>query len=364
MYNPTGQGAKRRLTPKGLLAVIALLAVVAAAGIFGLTRIKGSPAASLTKLPFGASSEYGFTSSGMLYIEGSTLTYASLKGEKLWEMPVSETCRIAAGDTYAVLYTDTAVQAVGTDGAALFPSQEFSGTVLSVRCGKNYIAVLKSEESGAKLIYLYDLTGARTDRLELKSNALLDYGFEPSRDTLWTLMVNTNGSTPVSTVSTYNAANHSDTGAMTKEGELFERVRFLGGKTYAAGTNHLFSYTSTGKEEASRLIYGWRVLDETGSTKTPTFLLALRQNGSAASTAAKLLTLESEKEYQFRLSASALGAFFKGESVLAVEAGALATYDLKGKLAGRTQVELVLQEAWKEGSRIIVRSGNELYLVP
>ena len=365
MYNTNGQRSRRRLTPKGLAVILGLLAVLVAAAVFGLTRIEGSPAAALTKLPFGASAEYGFTSGGMLYIEGSTLYYSSLKGEKLWEMSLTgEGYRIESGSSFAVLYTDTAMQAIGTDGAALFPSQEFSGRVLSVRCGKNYIATLKSEENGSKLIYLYDLSGVRVDRLELKGNALLDYGFDADKDVLWTLMVNANGSTPVSTISTYNVANRSDTGAMTKEGEIFEAVRFSGGKTYAAGTNHLFAYSETGKEEVSRLIYGWRVLDQTASSKAPAFLLAVRQSGASASTAAKIITLDSEKEYQFRLPAGTLGAFFREEKVLVVEPGRILTYDLKGKQTGQTTVDVVLQEAWKEGSRLIVRSGEELYLIP
>lgn len=363
MYHINGQGAKKRLSPKGLAVILALCAILAAGAIFGLTRIEGSPATALNRLPFSASSEYGFLSSGMLYIEGSTLSFSNFKNEKLWEMPLADACRIETGEDFAILYTDTAMQAIGADGAPLFPSQEFSGQVLSVRAGKNHIAVLKSEENGTRLLYLYDLSGTRVDRLELKGNSLLDYGFQSGRDVLWTLMVNTNGSTPVSTVSTYNVANRSDTGAMTKEGEIFEQVSFGSGRTFAAGTNHLVAYSETGKEEISRLIYGWKLLDRTDS-KTPTFLLAVRQSGASASTAAKLITLESEKEYQFRLPAGTLGAFCRGDKVIVAEAGRILTYDLKGAKTGEMTVDVVLQEAWKEGERILLRSGEELYLLP
>ncbi len=355
---------KRRLSVRGLAVLLMLFAVLAAAVIFGLSRIKGSPADRLTELPFASGAEYGFTDKGIMTIGGDRLIYCTLSGEVEWELPLTISgCRLAAGGNYAVLYTNTVVQAISESGAALFPSLEFSGKVISVRCGAKVIAVLKEEDDSSRFIYLYDLAGTRLDRLELKTNTLLNYGFDDTRGFLWTLMVNTEASLPVCTVSTYNVATHSDTGAMTKEGQLIERVYFSDSKTYACGTNHLIVYGSTGKEESSALIYGWKVLDFLPG-KPPMALLALRQESSAVSVAAKVLSLDSGTEYRFRLPANTLGTYFYSGKVLVVLPAKLVYYSQKGEYLNETPLSETADGVTLQKGRIVVKSGEKLFLLP
>ncbi len=355
---------KRRLSVRGLVALLLLLAVLAAAVIFGVTRIKGSPADSMIELPFSSGAEYGITDKGIMTIGGEKLIYSNLTGEVEWEVPLTISgCRLSTGGKYAVLYTDTVVQAVSGSGATLFPSLEFSGRVLSVRCGADVIAVLKEEDDSSRFIYLYDLAGSRLDRLELKSNALLNYGFDDSRGLLWTLMVNTEASVPVCTVGTYNVATHSDTGAMTNEGQLIERVYFSDSKTYVCGTNHLIVYGSTGKEESTTLIYGWRTLDFLPG-KSPMAILSMRQESSAVSFAAKVLDIASGKEYGFRLPANTLGAFFYDGKVLVVLPSKLVYYSQKGEYLSEIPLSETADGAELIKGRVLLTSGDKLFLLP
>lgn len=353
----------RKRKPKVLLIVIALAAVALAAGLC-LLLFGGKSGAGLTELPVSSGAEYGFTEKGMLAIEGNMMYYIDLKGEKQWEVPLTdENCRIATSADFCVLYTDNVVQAMNTGGEALFPSIEFSGRVLSVRCGSGFIAVLKEENDGSRYIYIYDAKGTRTDKLELKHNAMLDYGFDEERGNLYTLMVNTDSSLPVCTVSTYNVASGSDTGAMTKEGQVIERVYFGGGKTYAVGTNHLTTFTSTGKEEKATLIYGWRVMDFQASG-TPIALLCVRQETrTAATVAAKLLYAESGAEYGFRLNPNTIGAYFMDGKVLVVQSAKLSYYDLKGNFLSETALDFTVDEVEDMGSKLVLKSGEKLYLM-
>ena len=355
---------KRRLSVRGLAVLLLLFAVLLAAVIFGLTRIKGSPKDRLIELPFAAGAEYGFTDKGIMTINGEKLLYCAPDGEVEWELPLTISgCRLATGANYAVLYTQNVVQAISESGTVLFPSLEFSGRVLSVRCGAKVIAVLKEEDDASRFIYLYDLAGTRLDRLELKSNTLLNYGFDDSRGFLWTLMVNTEASLPVCTVSTYNVATHSDTGAMTKEGQLIERVYFSDSRTYACGTNHLIVYGSTGKEESSALIYGWKVLDFLPG-KPPMALLALRQESNAVSVAAKVLSVDSGTEYKFRLPANTLGAYFYSGKVLVVLPAKLVYYSLKGEYLSETALTETANGATLQKGRVVIRCGDRLFLLP
>jgi len=355
---------KRRLSVRGLVLLLLLFAVLCAAVVFGITRIKGSPADKLTELPFASGAEYGFTDKGIMTIEGDKLVYYTLSGESEWELPLTISgCSLAAGADYAVLYTETVIQAIDSEGSALFPSLEFSGKVISVRCGATDIAVLKEEDDSTRYIYIYDLTGARLDKLELKTNTLINYGFDDDRGCLWTLMVNTEASVPVCTVSTYNVSTHSDTGAMTKEGQLFERVYFSDSKTYACGTNNLIVYGSTGKEESSTLIYGWKVLDFL-SGQSPMALLCVRQDTATASAAAKVLTIDTGAEYGFRLPANTLGTYFYSGKVLVVLPAKLMYYSQKGEYLSETALSVTADGSVEMKGHILIKSGDALYMLP
>jgi hypothetical protein len=360
----TSRRKKRRLSVRGLAVLLMLFAVLVAAVVFGLSRIKGSPKDRLIELPFAAGAEYGFTDRGIMTIGGEKLIYCTQNGEMEWELPLTiASCKLATGGNYAVLYTQNVVQAISESGAALFPSLEFSGRVLSVRCGEKVIAVLKEEDDASRFIYLYDLAGTRLDKLELKTNTLLNYGFDDSRGFLWTLMINTEASLPVCTVSTYNVDTHSDTGAMTKEGQLIERVYFSDSKTYACGTNHLIVYGSTGKEESSALIYGWKVLDFLPG-KAPMALLALRQESNAVSVAAKVLSIDSGEEYKFRLPANTLGAYFYSGKIAIVLPNKLVYYSLKGEYLSETLLLETANAAALQKGRIVLTCGDKLFLLP
>ena len=362
---PHFQTGRRRLNSRGVVLLFVLVAIAAAAVVLGITMLAGSPASDPVLLPFSSSSAFGFTDNGIMAVTGDTLTFCTMRGESRWEVPLANAgCNLSTGGTYGVLYTDSIVQVIDNEGNALFPSLEFSGQVLSVRCGVSTFGVYKSESDGSSYIYLYDLAGNRLDRLTL-NNPLLDFGFNGTDDTLWTLMINTDASTPVCTLGTYNVKTRSDTGAMTKEGQIIEKVYFSSGAIYAAGTNHLIAYTTAGKESSSTLIYGWKVLDYQSSGSSALFLLSLRQeSSSAASTAAKVLDLSTGKESTFRLPAGTLGAFFSGSRILIAQADRLTYYTTTGSFAKETKLDFTVDSAQKIGNSIVLTSGDSIYLLP
>ena len=353
---------KRRPNIKLIAAALGVLALVCV-GVVVLV-LGGGSGDTPVKMPITQAAEYGFTEKGILAIEGGVLSYYTLSGEKQWEVPLTdEGCKLATASNYCAVYTQNVVQALNTEGTSLFPSIEFSGEILSVRCGPAYIAVYKTENDGSRYIYIYDLKGVRIDRLELQSNAMLDYGFDPDRGNFYTLMVNTDSSLPVCTISTYNIANSSDNGSMTKEGQIIEKVYFGNSRTYAVGTNQLITYTSTGKEEASSLIYGWRVMDFSAGS-SPIALLCVRQETKTSATvAAKLLYLNTGAEYGFRLSAGTVGAYFYNGKVLVVQSTRLSYYDLKGNPLNSKELEFTVDSVENHGGRLVLKSGDDLYLM-
>lgn len=364
MYEAYHSG-RRRLSLRGIFTLVALLAVLCAAVLVLVLRSGSDPVSQVMELPFTSEMQYGFTDDGFLYIEGNTLHLCDKRGNEKSALELSGSgYSIATSPTIAAIYTDTAMQAIGKEGEALFPSQEFTGTVREVRCGKNYIAVLKNDISGTDMIYIYDLTGKRLDILSLEGNFLLEYGFYSDKDNLWTLALNTEGATPACTATTFNTGQ-SMTGIMTMEGQIIERLEFTSSNIYACATNHLVSYSMTGKEEQKKLIYGWKVLDFANLSKA-TFLMAVRTDSlsAPASAAAKVLTLPDEKEYSFRLPAGTLGAYIIGEKIYAVTGTTLITYDLQGVKQKEAALPFTAEAASREGNGILLRTGTQMYLLP
>lgn len=364
MSAPTTRRKGRRLRLRGLIVILLLLAMVGGIILISTRRTVASPDAAQA-LPFTADAQYVYTSSGILYTKDNHLSRYDPKNPKNnWELQLSGSdYRIAASDKMIAVYTDTVIQAVDHTGALLFPGIEFTGRIESVRCGNTYIAVLKYDPSGSYYLYLYDVAGNRLDSFAF--DYPLDFGFYAQEDYIWTLSLDTSGSVPVSTITTYDTGRAS-TGRILIEEQLVESVLFDSGNVYAIGTDQLITFSSTGGKELSRkLIYGYRAVDHSMSGSAPVFLLLPRKADAAKTQLATVCTLDSSaKEVDLRLPASCLSAFLCDAGVVAVTSTEISLLSSSnGSLLKTYPLTVPVDGAEKlNGNLLLLRRGNQLYL--
>jgi len=266
----------------GLLVLGALLIAGVAWGVAALVRERDSFGA-VAELPFGSDAVYAFTGKGFYYIRGENLVYHDLEDPNAGRNMKLGTTDVVmrASSAQTALYSGSSVQILGVGGTI-----DAGGAVLAIRCGATHTAVMRQDASGAAAVLVYDASGALIDMIEQGRELLLDCGLRETStgDMLWTLMLDSSGSVPVNTITTYTyevdgggTPRASMSGVMTVQGQLVERVVFTQKSIFIAGTSHLIRCDAGVSGEAYRLLtYGYRLADYSAAGANPLFVYAAR----------------------------------------------------------------------------------------
>lgn len=266
----------------GLLVLGALLIAGVVWGVAALVRERDSFGA-VAELPFGSDAVYAFTGKGFYYIRGENLVYHDLEDPNAGRNMKLGTTDVVmrASSAQAALYSGSSVQILGVGGTI-----DAGGTVLAIRCGATHTAVMRQDALGAAAVLVYDASGALIDMIEQGRELLLDCGLRETStgDMLWTLMLDSSGSVPVNTITTYTyevdgggTPRASMSGVMTVQGQLVERVVFTQKSIFIAGTSHLIRCDAGVSGEAYRLLtYGYRLADYSAAGASPLFVYAAR----------------------------------------------------------------------------------------
>ncbi|HWS30974.1 MAG TPA: hypothetical protein VN512_12785 [Clostridia bacterium] len=359
---------KRKTASRLVLMVLAALVLIGAAVGLALALKGNKTLKASEQLPFSAEATRLFTGSGFLYIADGKLNYLDLSDEsKNLSLSVSTAdVRLAASKSVYALYNSSAVQIVGVN----LPI-EFSGTVQSVKCGASHVAVYRLDASGNGAIQVFNAKGERTDNdIDLNAVTLINYGFRSGDDdTLWTLTLDTESSTPVQTLTTYDLAKSTTTGVITISGELTETVSFTEQSVFAACTGNLLRFNRTGNAQAYRVIvYGYKLIDASFNGSRPLFLFVPRDGASLSSV--MLLGVDegdvaSERRVFLRLPQNALTAAVANGKLLVYCADAVYTYSEKGTLLSTETFETPIEGATKlNDSYMLLKRGSVLYLAP
>jgi hypothetical protein len=334
--------------------VTAAIVIISSAGVFS----------RVLELPFGSDSVYQYTGSGFLYTENNKLNYYDIKDEnKNYSVDLSASdVSLAGSSQVTAVYNNYAMQIVGAE----FPI-EFSGRVLKVKCGESYAAVLK-EENGSESLQVFGSNGKQVDRINFSGSFPADFGFYGSgSEILWTLTMETAGSEPVSTITTYDLSKSATTGVVNLQSHLVEKLVYSENSIFAADTNELIRFDHIRNNETwSLMIYGWRLHDSYIANK-PYFLLTPRKAASL-STVKLIIAQEgdmpNETESIVHLPTDTIEAFLCSGKLIAVTPGEIVTYSDKGKEEESFPLEITVEKAVKlDSSRVMLQSGSKLYIV-
>ncbi len=370
------QAKNRALTMRriGLLCLGVVLLVGVALGVSALVRDKDS-FGTVTELPFSPEADYAYTGTGFYYVENDELVYYDLAD------PEGAGKRMKLGTTQVMMRASSALAALYSGSRVqILNAQDFDagGTVLGVRCGASHVAVLRQDSAGAAAVLVYDAAGALIDQIDQGSALLVDCGLRETAngDVLWTLMLDSSGSVPVNTLTTYTYAvdgagvpRASMSGVMSVQGQLVERVVFTQKSIFIAGTSHLIRSDAGVSGEAYRLLtYGYRLADYTAAGSAPLFVFVERDAGETPARV-KLYSAQeggvaSATAREIDLPIGAVGFAAASGKLYAFDAGTLYAYEATGKLSASYALEFACEGVTKlDEKRIVVESGGALKLI-
>jgi len=359
---------KRRVILRLLLVAFVALCIVAGlvCGLILLLRPR-TPVLKMTALPFSANNPYCFTQTGFLYVADGSVHYMDSKDESksYSRKTAAQDFRLAGRNQTAIVYNDYMFQFVNTE----FPV-EFTGKIISIKCGASHVAVLREDASGSEALQIFNLSATPVDQLTFEGQYILDYGFYDvsSTEYLWIMATDTRASIPVTTITTYDMQNARTTGMIQIQDQLVDCLETTSNSLFVVGTNQLIRYAHQGNRESYRsMTYGWRMLDF-AANKTPTLLMAPRSGYESMSTV-KIATYTetdvlSQNEVYMQMPPETLEAFLVSGKLVALTGTSMKCYDLSGKLTQEYDLEYGIDRAQKlDNNTLLLQAGNALYTV-
>ena len=183
---------------------------------------------------------------------------------------------------------------------------------------------------------------------------------------LWIETLNVNTGTPTTTISTYDFVQQEITGLIHVQNQLVDQIYITPDSMFVVATNQIIRYTHEGNKEIYRTtIYGYKAVDFSNASGTPTFLLTTR--GGDFHTV-KIMTLQegseaSPVETTLQLPTEGVAAFIMGSRLEVVSRVNLYTFTLKGKLSATAAFEQAVDEAVKLTDTKLLLSSNGMYYI-
>ena len=272
---------KRKITKYlmwlGAAAIIVLVNIWLIFVVKPVTRLEKN----LIELNVSAYSRVYPYDEGVMVIDQRELISFDLKGRENFrvDLPEFDMEAYRKGNVTVVWDNDTA-QIYNEYGVLILAKQIEPGDdveILFGRTGTSYF-VLATIEEGQYRARIYDYEANDIANMLFSSQSTLDLGFfGSSGDQLWSLLLDSHGTIPVTKVRTDHPGK-SMTGSITILNQVCYEVMPLDGSVHVVGSHHIESYSYTGVEQNEILVYGWTMQDYLIEDNNVSFLMGTNQS--------------------------------------------------------------------------------------
>ncbi len=251
-------GKKRRTGMLILAALLIVLIVLAARGVFGaaarqVSAVKLRCMATQDVTPFG---------DDILYYDGLTLYCLRSNGAERWSYPLGENAFFSCSDRVIAAWSGTQLHIVDRNGSATY-NENLSDAIQFARVGSKYIAAVLGGDISPTLV-IKDMQGTTVDSeaTAYKDMILLDLGFFSDGEFLWTTSLDVYGSVPDTTLDTFRV-NLTTSGGVSLGDHLVYAVVYAGQQLNVVSTQQLrkYDYRGTLDPSGTVLVYGWQLID-------------------------------------------------------------------------------------------------------
>ena len=352
----------------GIIAIV--LVALLCAGAFFLARSIASGRSSALKgataTPAYADQTIDVLGEGMLYYDGTTLHALNQNGKQIWTYAVGANAGFSVGTGGVAAWTGTMLSLLASkDGATTFGGN-VEDTVLDVYVGGMYSAVQVGTEHNSVMLLL-DHDGRKVDRIEFKNQTILDFGFFNNDALFWVMSLDTEGTVPLCSISTYRPGKML-AGTITDTQQVLYEVLFQSSKIRAVGTTHIKDYSYSAKENTAdrMLVYGWYLMgmDERSQNPLMAFVPIDQSDGVAGISDIRMIRGQIDQSVRLPYPANRVLALddtvyaFTNQYVMVCRLGETAptAYTLPMYIDSALGIT--------ESKKAIVTSGGSVYLLP
>lgn len=208
-------------------------------------------------------------SDGLVYYDGSSVTKLGADAEQKWSCMTGMGVSMNATDAGVAAWSEKKLTLIDGDTGVTSYTGNMDDTVLSARMGEVYTAVVIGQEHNSTIV-LMENGGKKIDSITLSDQTVVDYGFFYNGTLFWVMTLDTQGTVPCCTVSTYRPGRRI-VGSITDAEQVLYRVMFQSTHIVCTGDTYLKVYDYNGKEteERRKLTYGWFIADADDAADNP-----------------------------------------------------------------------------------------------
>ena len=263
-----------RLSWFSVALVVALVSLTAWLIASQIVSRQSGALRTATALPARTGQKMEPLGDGVVYTDGTTLHALNGKGLQVWSYAAGSGSSFSVGKGgVAVWQSRTLSLLTGDQGATLY-SGTMENTIVDARMDTQYAAVqvlatrtdaqggAQSPSEHDSVMLILEHGGRQVDRIELPNQTILDFGFFYNGSLFWVMSMDTEGTVPMCSISTYKPGKML-AGTITDSQQVLYEVLFQSSKIRAVGTTHIkdFDYTSRELTEDRLLVYGWYLMD-------------------------------------------------------------------------------------------------------
>ena len=243
-------------------ALLIALIICGAGALIG--RMISRPASNALNramlLPCTSSQSVAILDKGVVYSDGTSLRALNGSGRQIWSYVIGANCSFSVGGSYIAGWSDDQLVVLNASSGDVLFSANLSEVILSATAGETYTAALVGEEGDARLIVL-DRNGREIDRVTQSDITVLSFGFFSGGNMLYVMALDTNGTVPMSQITTYRPGR-MQAGSIRDSEQVIYEAMFESSDVCAVGTTFIRVYDYTGSEQTAkrRLVYGWELI--------------------------------------------------------------------------------------------------------
>lgn len=347
-----------------LITALIMMASMIAARV--ITSVGYDAAGSATLLPCSSDQKIEPLGNGVVYSDGTHLHALNSDGRQTWNYMVGAGFSFKANEAGVAAWTGSSLALLdGSSGRALF-SGVMEDTIISAVMGENYAAVLIGSDEQNSTMLIMEHGGRSIDSIDLPNLTVLDYGFFNNGNMLWIMSLDTEGTVPMSQLTTYRPGR-MQSGNITDSDQVIYRVMFQSPNVYTIGTTYARVYDYTGVEDASRrtLVYGWYLMDAGGSGENALMAFAPMAQVDGKINVSDVRIMCGNEERTVRMPFPCFSLAVRNNRVYGFSQEYVMSIGLNDEKASVMQLPVVCDGMLgiTEGNQAILVSGSSVYLV-
>lgn len=366
------QKRKQRLRMLRNCTIVVLVVVLIVLAVNLVRYFTRSSSIGVYSLPCFAHQDVTVFRDGVVYYDGESIHCVGATGTVLWSYPVGSGASFSVSDKYLIAWSGTQLFIVNENGRPTY-NEPMTSEIQFARIGNTRAVIVLGDEINPEVM-MVDLNGQLLDSEKgvFEGKMLLDCGFfGTGEEYCWTLSADVYSPALATYLHTFQV-NKMNTGNVNLGDHLVYKVFYTGSKLYVFDTQQLTTYDYRGVQDTSgsQLIYGWRLMNHSQSTRgTPQMLFAPTNQTSSEMAITELRVLAGSVDNHITLPTTCVGAAIDSRRIYAFSPTYLFTSTLASQRFvayaaslpdGRSVSSLI---GITSGGYAIVTSGTEVYSI-